>query len=510
MADGDLAFRERAAAPAEPPGQRECAGERRRLDWADSAHGLPPRLRNCVLYADGAYASIMRPIRARRQSCSRAPVFTVSHGRDARRYHPIPPGPRRRRSDLGQNPRRLHRNRPHLRSARHRVSRQPPRRDRRPLRPGPRDRGSAGAGLGSRRGDDHRRLPRAGGARHGGPRRGPAPASPPPRSRSRRARRRQGGLRPEADVHERRRRGPHGGGGAAGGPPPAGVRELRLLSARGQGEVPHRRGRHRGAADDPHQEQPGAERDGVGGPGADPRVAPGPRPDRGRPPSFSTTATTSSPSPGSSWGRPRRSTPGSAIPPPRTASCSTPRQWSRSVSPGTATATSRSSTRRSSTSSPGTTRRTTGWRSPAPEGSSGSTAGTDSSARTSFPSRLFRDGVLTDYRDVETGWETSFVYSNPALHRGAARRPPAAALRRGRARDPALRVRGRGVRAGRVRGPALSGNFRLPRGPSGRRAPRPARLTPDTPAVILSPMSGPGRGSGRLPHRCSVSHNRRK
>ena len=27
------------------------------------------------------------------------------------------------------------------------------------------------------------------------------------------------------------------------------------------------------------------------------------------------------------------------------------------------------------------------------------------------PLRLFRDGVLTDYRDVETGWETSFVHS---------------------------------------------------------------------------------------------------
>ena len=27
------------------------------------------------------------------------------------------------------------------------------------------------------------------------------------------------------------------------------------------------------------------------------------------------------------------------------------------------------------------------------------------------PVQLFRDGVLTDYRDVETGWETSFVHS---------------------------------------------------------------------------------------------------
>ena len=27
------------------------------------------------------------------------------------------------------------------------------------------------------------------------------------------------------------------------------------------------------------------------------------------------------------------------------------------------------------------------------------------------PVQLFRDGALTDYRDVETGWETSFVYS---------------------------------------------------------------------------------------------------
>ena len=32
VADGDLALRERAAAPAEPTRQRECAGERRRLD----------------------------------------------------------------------------------------------------------------------------------------------------------------------------------------------------------------------------------------------------------------------------------------------------------------------------------------------------------------------------------------------------------------------------------------------------------------------------------------------
>ena len=229
--------------------------------------------------------------------------------------------------NLGQNPRRLHWDRPHLRPARHRVSGRPPRRDRRPLRPGPGPRAGAGAGLGPRRrgGRHHRRLPRAGGARHGGPRRGPAPAPPPPRGRPRRARGRQGGLRPEADVHDRRRRGPSVGGGAAGARPPAGVRELRLLPARGQGEVPHRRGGHRGAADDPHQEQPGTERDGVGGPGRDPRVAPGPRPDRGRPPRSRRRPPQVRPRPvlhGAGRGGARLDRPHHRAP---TASCSTPR-----------------------------------------------------------------------------------------------------------------------------------------------------------------------------------------
>lgn len=42
------------------------------------------------------------------------------------------------------------------------------------------------------------------------------------------------------------------------------------------------------------------------------------------------------------------------------------------------------------------------------------------------PVQLFRDGALTDYRDVETGWETSFVYSTrhciEALRSGSAPR----------------------------------------------------------------------------------------
>ena len=133
---------------------------------------------------------------------------------------------------------------------------------------------------------DHRRTYRELVALDNGrPGRDPAPASPSPRGHPRRdsrpARRSRSRSRcarasptPNRMIEAARAR-----------PRSApGIRELRLLPARRQGEVSHRRGSHRRAAHHPHQEQPGPERHRLEGAGQYPRVAPGPRSDRGRPP----------------------------------------------------------------------------------------------------------------------------------------------------------------------------------------------------------------------------------
>ena len=69
------------------------------------------------------------------------------------------------------------------------------------------------------------------------------------------------------------------------------------------------------------------------------------------------------------------------------------------------------------------------------------------------PVALYRDGAITEFRDVETGWEQSFVLSTrhflEVLSEG---RAPGADRARGPA-GPALRARRARVRAGRQAGP---------------------------------------------------------
>ena len=84
-------------------------------------------------------------------------------------------------------------------------------------------------------------------------------------------------------------------------------------------------GRDRGAVDDPRQEQPGAQRDRVGGPRVRPGVAPGHRQERRRPPGVRRRPPQVRARPALHGAGPRKCTPGSATPPPQAASCSTPR-----------------------------------------------------------------------------------------------------------------------------------------------------------------------------------------
>ena len=153
----------------------------------------------------------------------------------------------------------------------------------------------------------------------------------------------------------------------------------------------------------------------------------------GAAPSSSTTATTSSPSPGTSWGRPRRCTPGSATPPlpdgfvfdaPAMVSFRFPgnRYGNLEIvySPELDIVTEHyaQDDRVEITGTRGVIRINRG------HGQLG---------REVVPVQLFRDGVLTDYRDVETGWETSFVHATRnGIEALRSDRPPALSAEDGR------------------------------------------------------------------------------
>ena len=94
--------------------------------------------------------------------------------------------------------------------------------------------------------------------------------------------------------------------------------------------------------------------------------------------------------------------------------------------------------------------RTTGWRSPAPRASSGSTSGHGRLGETA-PVALYRDGALTSYTLMDTGWEASFIHSTRHYIKALREGLPPPAHRRGGPRDPALRAGGGGVGRGPAR-----------------------------------------------------------